>query len=444
MPHRFSVAITVSLSMVVAAGAASSPVTFNKDVLPILQEHCQSCHRPGQIAPMSFLTYEDARPWAKAMKVAVVTKKMPPWFADPKFGHFANDPTLQQNDIETIANWADNGAMAGDAKDAPKSVNWPRGGWEIEPDLIVKGPETAVPAHTKNDVVEWSYVTVPSGITEDTWVTSMQILPSEPPVTHHICVSFREHTPDVKYNEHVWVDRPRDESGSTLPSAVGFNSRIIPKSALSGSGGMEGCYVPGRVTQDYRIYGAGKLIKAGTDILFQLHYTPNGKAITDRPLVGFTVAKVPPQRQYVSFTTATPADPKVFAIPANDGNWESPAVERTFTEDVELVWMSPHMHLRGKDMTFRLVYPDSGTETVLSVPRYDFNWQLGYDLAKPLKVPKGTKLIVTAHFDNSINNRFNPDPNRTVYWGDMSWEEMMVPFFAVVVDRSVDPDSLTK
>jgi hypothetical protein len=156
----------------------------NKDVLPILEKNCQSCHRPGQVAPMSFLIYEGARPWAKAMKAAVRTRKMPPWFADARFGHFANDRSLDQSAIETIAQWADEGAPEGDAQDAPPPVKWPAEGWEIQPDLIVNGPVTAVPAHPNHNVIEWTYVTVPSGITQDTWITSMQIRPSEPAVTH--------------------------------------------------------------------------------------------------------------------------------------------------------------------------------------------------------------------------------------------------------------------
>ncbi len=426
------------------ASAAAAPVTFQKDVLPILQKNCQSCHRPGQVAPMSFLTYESARPWAKAMKVAVLTRKMPPWFADPKFGHFGNDRSLPQSDIETIAQWADGGAPEGDARDAPPPVQWPADGWEIQPDLVVNGPATQVPAHPKNNVIEWSYVTVPSGITKDTWITSMQIRPSEPSVTHHICVYFKPHTPDVEYNKPVWYDRPRDDSGAALESAAGINGRGIPQSITAGSNGIEGCYVPGQLSQDYRTHSAAKLVKAGTDIVFQLHYTPNGKDVIDQPRIGFTVAREEPKRVYVSFGISAPSDPKSFAIPPNNPNWESPPASVEFTQDADLVWMFPHMHVRGKDMTYRLVYPDGRSEIVLSVPHYDFNWQLGYDLARPVHVPKGTKLIVTAHYDNSVNNKFNPDPNRTVYYGDMTWEEMMFPFFSVVVDQGVDAKHLIR
>jgi len=438
-------ALIAGLMTGIAAFAGdSNTVTFNSDVLPILQKNCQSCHRPGQIAPMSFLTYENVRPWAKAMRTAVVTRKMPPWFADPQFGHFGNDRSLKQSEIDTIAKWVDAGVPEGDAKDAPPAVQWPAEGWEIQPDLIVNGPEFKVPANPKNNVIEWAYITVPSGITKDTWITSMQVRPSELAVTHHICVFFKPHTDDVKYNTPVWSDRPRDDSGSALAEAAGVNGRGIPRSITEGSNGIEGCYVPGQMMQDYRTQGAAKLIKAGTDIVFQVHYTPIGKEVTDRPRIGFTVAKAEPRRIYISLGISSPSDAKSFAIPPNTPDWESPPAEAEFTQDIDLVWMFPHMHVRGKDMTYRLVYPDGKSETILSVPRYDFNWQLGYDLAKPIHVPKGTRLVVTAHYDNSANNKFNPDPNRTVYYGDMTWEEMMFPFFSVVVDKGASSKSVIK
>jgi hypothetical protein len=444
MPMLKAAWVVTSVSLCAVFAASAAPVTFHKDVEPILQKNCQSCHRPGQIAPMSFLNYDSVRPWAKAIKVAVATKKMPPWFADPQFSHFANDRSLKTADIETIVNWVDAGSPEGSTKDAPPPVKWPAEGWDTTPDLVVNGPETVVPAHPKNNVIEWTYITVPSGITEDTWITSMEVRPSEPSVTHHICVYFKPHTADVKYNEPVWADRPRDENGAALASAAGVNGRGIPESVTAGSNGIEGCYVPGHSLEDYRVDGAAKLLKAGTDIVFQVHYTPNGKEVTDRPRIGFTVSKTPPERVYVSLGISSPSDAKSFAIPPNTENWESPPAVAEFTQDVELVWMFPHMHVRGKEMTYRLVYPDGKAETILSVPRYDFNWQLGYHLAQPIKVPKGTKLVVTAHFDNSVNNKFNPDPNKTVYYGDMTWEEMMFPFFSVVVDRNAESKRVIK
>lgn len=429
------------LAIVLFAGfaLAADPATFHKDVLPILQKNCQSCHRPGQIAPMSFLDYESTRPWARAMKAAVVTRKMPPWFADPQFGHFANDRSLKPREIEIISQWADAGAPAGDPKDAPMDVKWPADGWEIQPDLVINGPSYTVAAKPKADVIEWVFMTVPTGVTKDTWITSMEIRPSELAVTHHICVYFRPHTSDVEYSKPVWADRPRDEKGRALPSSAGINGRGIPRSITAGSNGIEGCYVPGQFVQDYRLHNSAKLLKAGTDLVFQLHYTPAGKDVVDRPRVGFTVAKEAPARTFVTLGMSSPSDAASFAIPPNNANWESPPAEAEFLEDAELVNMFPHMHVRGKDMTYTLIYPDGRKETLLNVPRYDFNWQLVYDLATPVKVPKGTRLLVTAHFDNSANNKFNPDPGATVYYGDMTWEEMMFPFYSVVVDKKVDP-----
>ena len=416
----------------------SSPaVTFNKDVLPILQRNCQTCHRPGQVAPMSFLTYQSTRPWAKAMKAAVAARKMPPWFADPQVGHFSNDRSLKPSEIDTIAKWADGGAAEGDAKDAPPPVEWPEG-WQIQPDIIVKGPATEVPAHPKNKVIEWIAVVVPSGFTKDTWVTSVQIKPEYPAVTHHICLGFSPHTPDVQYFVPEWQDKERGEDGSALPDkgpTFGrFNGRIRSMA--------EDCYLPGNIAADYRGVNAAKLVPAGSDIVLNLHYTPNGTAVTDHVQIGFTVAKEPPERRYVSFSSSAPTNPKLFAIPPNDPNWQSPPAEVVFDQDVELVYMMPHMHVRGKDMTYTLEYPDGRKEVVLNVPHYDFNWQLGYDTS--IKVPKGTKLRVDAHFDNSPNNKFNPDPNKTVYYGEMTWEEMMFPFFGVVVDKNVDPKKVMK
>ena len=422
------------------AGQEITSVTFTKDVLPILQKHCQTCHRPAQIAPMSFMTYAETRPWARAMKQAVLSRKMPPWFADPLHGRFKNDLSLLPDDIETISRWVDSGAPEGTASDAPAPRSWPEDGWDIPPDVIVNGPAFPVPARTKNNVIEWTYITVPSGFKQDTWVTSMEIRPSQPSVTHHICVYFRPHTPEVMYNYPRSVNQPRDDTGNILPAAAGVARR--PTSITAGSNGIEGCYVPGRASEDYRRYNAGKLIPAGTDIVFQVHYTPNSTAVTDRPRIGFTVAKTPPQRRYVTLQIAPPSDANSFAIPPNHANWKSPSAEATFRMDADLVWMSPHMHVRGKDMTYQLVYSGGRTETILSVPRYDFNWQLGYELAEPIRVAKGTDIVVTAHYDNSMNNKFNPDPNRTVYYGEMVWEEMMHAFFSVVVPKEVHPGTI--
>jgi len=447
---------------VMAADVSSSAPTFHKDVLPILQKRCQTCHRPGNIAPMSFLTYESTRPWAKAMKTAVVTRKMPPWSADPQYGHFSNDPSLTQSEIDTITKWADGGALPGNEKDAPPGIQWPANGWTTQPDIVLKGVPYTVPAHSKNDVVEWMTLTTPSGLTKDTWVTSVEIKPSELSVTHHICISFVPHRPNVNYNTLLWVDKQRDDAGVevapserkfALPTADGkgieLPARVRQTAGANTSeegGGRVGigftCYVPGRALSDFRPFHAALLVPAGYDLNWTIHYTPSGTARTDRPEIGLTVAQTEPEHLLIESFGGT--DPSKFAIPPNDPNYAPAPSEATFLTDAELVWMSPHMHLRGKDMTYKLIFPDGREQTVLNVPRYDFNWQLGYDLAQPIKIPKGTKLIVSGHYDNSTNNKFNPDPSRTVYQGNMTWEEMFAPFFAITVDKSVSPGKALK
>jgi hypothetical protein len=387
---------------------------------------------------MSFLTYEQTRPWAKAIREAVLLRKMPPWFADPGHGHFTNDRSLRQSEIDTLEKWADSGALEGDRQDAPRAINWPDG-WVIQPDVIVQGSAVDVPAKTKNNVVEWMDVVVPSGFKTDTWVTSVQIKPKYPEVTHHICIrGYIPHTPDVEYNVPLWSDKERDEDGSAIPEK-GPTTGGIKKFPVQRGGD---CYVPGNPAGDYRSFGAAKLVPADSDIVLSLHYTPNGTAVRDEVQIGYTVLKEPPKRQYVTFNPSASRDPKLFAIPPRDPNWKSPPVDVTFLTDAELVYMMPHMHSRGKDMTYTVEFADGRKEIVLDVPRYDFNWQLGYHTS--IQVPKGSKLHVDAHYDNSHNNRSNPNPDRTVYYGEMTWEEMMMPFFGVVVDAGVPPGEIIK
>jgi hypothetical protein len=431
-PLRVASALVATMACAGLALAAESDVTFHKDIEPILQRNCQTCHRPGQMAPMSFLTYESVRPWAKAIKMATMTRKMPPWFADASYGHISNDRSLKQAEIDRIAAWVDAGAPEGDPKDAPAAVKWPEG-WVIQPDIILDGPVTEIPAAPKNNVFEWMVVTIPSNFTQDTWVTSVQIKPEHPEVTHHMCLGFNPHMPDTKYYDATWIDRIRDEEGAAIPEKGPTSG-----GQASGSSTAEDCWVPGQVAADYRAFNAAKLVPAGSDITMNLHYTPNGKAITDHVKIGLTVSKEPPARRYVPLAVSAPRDAKQFAIPPGNPNWQSPPAEATFLQDAELVFMFPHMHYRGKDMTYTLEYPDGRKEVVLSVPHYDFNWQLGYQTS--INVPKGTKLRVDAHYDNSVNNRFNPNPNRIVYYGDMTWEEMMLGFFGVVVDKDNTAD----
>jgi len=420
---------------------APSPATFNKDVFPILQAHCQTCHRPGQIAPMSFLTYQSTRPWAKAIKAAVSSRKMPPWFADPQYGHFSNDRSLKQSEIETLTSWVDGGALEGNAGEAPAPVHWPEDGWEIKPDVVIKGPDFHVPA---KGLIEWTWIVVPSGFTKDTWITSIEIRPSDLSVTHHICLSAKQHTPETEYNVPVWDDKPRGQDGLEAPHPKGEARPRSKVSKVTAGSYMQMCYVPGMPTMDFRPLNAGKLIPAGTDLIFVFHYTPNGKELDAHVQVGFTVAKEPPQRKFVTVAGSSVTDSDSFAIPPDAPNWESPPMVVNFLEDAQLVWMMPHMHLRGKDMKYQVNFPDGKSEVELSVPHYDFNWQLGYEVATPINLPKGTRMTATAHYDNSANNKYNPNPKQTVYYGDMTWEEMMAPFFGVLVDPQIDDKKVFK
>ncbi|HEY6305347.1 MAG TPA: thiol-disulfide isomerase [Candidatus Angelobacter sp.] len=431
-----------------AADIPSTPVTFNKDVLPILQNNCQSCHRPNQIAPMSFLTYQDVRPWAAAMKTAVLTKQMPPWFADPRYGHFSNERKLSETDIKTLVRWADAGAPEGDAKDKPAPREFAAEGWTIKPDLVFAMPKPyEVPPE---GVIEYTYIVIPTGFTKDTWVTAAEVLPGNRQVMHHVIAFVRppgsQWLKDAKPGEpFVPVIHKRDANGA----GIGTDPRSPDPQQRSQQQQQQGAaaaneflvaYVPGIQPQVFNLTGnSAKLIPAGSDIVLQMHYTPNGKPGTDVTKVGLALAKETPKFRYLTIGAST----FQFAIPANDPNYEVHS-QVTFEQDAQLVWLQPHMHLRGKDFEYRLVFPTGETDTALRVPNYSFSWQLGYDEAKPVALPKGTRMECTAHFDNSLNNPANPNPNVVVKWGDQSWEEMMIGWFGVVVDANADPAKVVK
>jgi hypothetical protein len=459
----------LAVAVTVQGGDQSSPVTFTKDVLPILQKNCQNCHRPGQVAPMSLTTYKETRPWAKAIKAAVTLRKMPPWFADPKYGHFTNDRSLNQSEIDTLVKWADSGAAEGDPKDAPAPVQWPTGGWGIQPEVVVDLPPHEVPG---KGILEWELIALPSPFKEDTWVTSMEILPGDPSVVHHICFSFEKHKPTTVYNRYEWVQVPRDETGNPTPGNTGFGelpemiiaTRDVGSTEVKLTHGrptlrqnLDFCYLPGNTYDDYRIWNAGKLVPAGSDIIVSLHYTANGSTVVDRSKIGFTVAKTPPSKKFVvqgagedtPVIVPTPTTAKAvfasaynpaFAIPPNADNYAAPPMDVTFFRDAEIVRLRPHAHVRGKSARYTLVYPDGREEVVLNVPRYDFNWQLSYGTS--LKVPKGSHLRFEFNYDNSANNKYNPDPSRWVYQGFQSWEEMMAPNLGFLLDRDADVGGL--
>jgi hypothetical protein len=438
--------LSLSCVAIAAAATSSDPATFNKDVLPVLQKNCQSCHRPGEVAPMSFLTYQETRPWAKAMKAAVLSRKMPPWFADAQYGHFQNERRLAEAEIKALVSWADSGAPEGDAKDKPASLQFTEG-WNIKPDLTVEMPAPfEVPA---SGIVEYQYIVVPTHFDKDVWVTAAEVRPGNRAVMHHVIIYVRPpgsaYLKDAKPGiPFVPVTPERDANGAAIRRASQDRPRAGGGGRGQAGGSMAGvelltAYVPGLREQrfDSPVADAAKLVPAGSDLVFQLHYTTNGKPATDQTKVGLTLATKPPKYRF--FTSN--ATQQQFEIPPNDPNYETQSMV-TINEPAKLVWLLPHMHVRGKDFLYKVAYPSGETETLLSVPKYDFNWQIGYIEAQPIALPKGTRIECTAHHDNSVNNPANPNPNVSVRWGDQTWEEMMMGFFSLVVDANVQPQDV--
>jgi hypothetical protein len=412
-----------------AAATAPSHVTFYKDVLPVLQKNCQGCHRPGEAAPMSFLTYDQTRPWAKAMKQAVLTKQMPPWFADAHFGKFSNDRTMSQADVDTLASWADTGAKAGDPKDGPKPIDFVEG-WRIgKPDVVFEMQQAFnVPA---SGTIDYQYIVIPTNFKEDTYVQVAEARPGNPALVHHIIAFIREPgnpwlkdaQPGVPFvpKNHVRTENQNPDQRRKAEQQAGGG---IGDNWLAG-------YAPGVVPYPMPP-GEAKLVKAGSDIVVQMHYTANGKPGTDISRIGLILSKEKPEAKVLTLPIGTTD----FAIPPGDSNYEVKAKMKV-QRDVTVVSLLPHMHFRGKSFEYKVTYPSGESETLLSVPHYDFNWQLTYELEKPKVLPKGTLIELTAHYDNSANNKYNPDPSKTVYFGEQTWEEMMFGFFEVSVPMNV-------
>jgi mono/diheme cytochrome c family protein len=416
-------------ALTVAANAAE--VTFNRDILPILQDNCQTCHRPGDIGPMPLLTYEGTRPWAKSIKTAVVSRKMPPWFADPQYGHFANNRRMKDADIEKIVAWVDSGAPEGNAKDKPAPRQW-TDGWIVKPDVVfqMQKPYTVPVTGT----IEYTYFVIPTGFKEDTWVIDAEVRPGDRSVVHHASVHVRppgsQWMKDAKPGE-PYVPPKGAKSGPPPKDANGNPVNVSNEWFLG--------YVPG-VHGEYfdKDHSAAKLIPAGSDLVFEIHYTANGKAPgVDQTKVGFVLAKTLPSKRLLTVPVADMG----FTIPPGDSNYGSHATA-TFDKPVQLVYSQPHMHLRGKAMDIKLVYPTGESEMLVSVPHYDFNWQIIYYQDKPLQIPKGTRVELDSHWDNSANNKYNPDPKATVRWGDQSWEEMNFAWIGVIADKDDTLDNV--
>lgn len=397
----------------------SSTPTFYKDVLPILQDHCQRCHRPGEIAPMSLVTYEQARPWARSLAHAVETRMMPPWFADPRFGRFADDPSLTGQQINAILTWSAAGAPAGDPRDAPPPKQWTEG-WNIErPDLVLKMPK---PVHIPADgEIEYTYEIVPTHFSEDRWVRMSEFRPGSPAHIHHAVIYIRP--PDSEWLRHAPLGEPFTASTLKDPTEQ--------RQAHETTSDLLLVYAPGS-SPDQWPEGMAKFVPAGSDLVFQMHYTANGNAAEDQTSIGMVFSKAPPKQRVITLQLNNHA----LIIPpgADDFRVE---VQGTLPNDATLLSLFPHMHLRGKRFEYDIVHNDGTVETLLRV-NYHFHWQLSYRLAEPRLLKAGTKLRAVAWYDNSKNNPHNPDPTKTVTWGDQTSDEMMVGFFDVAVPAAMD------
>jgi hypothetical protein len=401
--------------------AQSEPPTFHRDILPILQANCQSCHRPGEVAPMPLLTYEQARPWARAIRAAVQSRKMPPWFAEPGYNHLANERRLSDRDIATITAWADGGAPAGRESDAPPPLRF-NDGWNIAPDVVVTMPKPfQLPA---SGTVNYKYVVVDTNFAEDMWIVAAEMRPGNPKVLHH---------------GKVWVRPPGSRWMAKAVPGEAYETQshrdIMGSNTIEEGNDILGKFNPGLGAQRFDMDGAAKFVPKGSDLVFELHYTPSGEATSDASTVGLVLAKAAPRTRYFFHAGPTAMN---LAIPPGDPKAEVVS-ELTFGEDARLVYAQPHMHLRGRDFELRVVSPARQITTVLK-GTWNFDWQLGYQFAEPIPLASGSKLQLITHFDNSAANRFNPDPTKKVLWGPQNWDEMSNCFIGVLFPTATAPE----
>ena len=397
-------------------------VTYCKHVARILQDHCQTCHRPGEIAPFKLMTYSDASVWSEAIREAVTEQRMPPWHADPSHGRFANDRRPSDADRRTLLAWIDQGCAEGDVADLPPPRHYTPG-WGIGPpdEIITVNKEISVLAQAPRGGVPYKYVLAGKPFAEDRWVKAAEVRPGNRGLVHHI---------------NVYILRPGRKKlpeGDKLDERLGKELFEDPSADKLGDIPELASYTPGDQLFELRP-GMAKRIPKGSQLVFEMHFVPNGKAQTDRSSIGLIYAKQPPRHEVFGGLAVNWA----FLIPPGAANYSVTAISR-FDQDSVLLSLSPHMHLRGKSFEFCLVLPDGKRETLLSVPKYDFNWQTNYILAEPRRVPKGSKLECIAHFDNSSANPNNPNPRSFVIWGDQTWDEMMLGYFDYYHADAVKP-----
>ncbi|MEX0703714.1 MAG: redoxin domain-containing protein [Planctomycetales bacterium] len=375
-------------------------VTYSNQIARILQKNCVECHRAGEIAPFELTEYEEVAGWAEMILEVVEEGRMPPWHASPEFGHFANARRLTDDEKRLIRDWVAAGAPAGDPADLPAPREFVTG-WQLSraPDVVIAMSEKPyqVPAE---GTVRYQYFTVDPGFTEDQWIQAAEVQPGNRAVVHHVLLAVR--TPSGQ----------RDR----------------------GPGEFLTAYVPGLRFGEYPP-GMAKRVPAGSKLLFQVHYTPNGSPQEDVSRVGLIFAD---EKQLTHRVVTTLAVQPRLDIPPGEGNYRTEATSQAARTDVLLLGMSPHMHLRGKSFRYEAVYPDRRRETLLDVPAYDFNWQTSYRLVEPLSLPAGTRMHCVAHFDNSADNLANPDPAQRVRWGDQTWEEMMIGYFDIAIPLAAE------
>jgi hypothetical protein len=414
-----------------ATADATKEVTYNRDVAPILFKNCVVCHRENDIAPMSLMTYKDTRPWARMVRDAVVQRKMPPWHSDPKVGDYLNDPRLSDTDIATIDAWVRTGTKEGDPKELPAPPQF-AGGWHIKPDVVLTIPEHLVPGAHEDD---YEYIYVPTNFTEDKWVQSAEVMPGDRRVVHHATVSVIAADKVAKKEEEnlsaeAGVDKYHYRTGRVLH--LRRDAPVVDDGCASPDGGavpgdssgylniVPGIYLPGHMAET-RPPGYALRIPAGSYLQFQVHYSNHtGEDVKDRTSIGLVFSREPVKHEIAQYEIWN----SLFLIPPGD---DSHRVTSCFTlpKDLMALAYTAHMHFRGKSMTTEAIYPDGRHEVILNVPHYDFRWQEIYFLKHQFLMPKGTKLVTTAYFDNSLNNPQNPDPTKAIRWGEPSDEEMM-------------------
>ena len=381
---------------------ANSPVTWSEHIAPIFQRRCQACHRQGQIAPFPLMSYDDVRGWEAMIREVIELGRMPPWHADAPRGQFANDARLTDEEKLQIFTWIEHGAPEGDPSKAPPPAKF-TDGWQIpEPDVVFHMSPTPfdVPAE---GVVEYQYFVVDPGFREDRWVRAAEARPGNRAVVHHVNVFVLLPEMGLDLSRQELADRWELQSQMLCGFVPGTRPVVFPPDTA-------------------------KLIPAGARLVFQLHYTPNGTPQQDRSYVGLCFTDASQVRHRVQ---TVPAMNCWFEIPPHAADYQVD-LWHTLHEDVLVLSFLPHMHLRGKSFRYEAHYPDGRQEVLLNVPRYDFNWQNTYVLARPKRLPAGTRVRCVATFDNSADNLSNPDPSASVRWGDQTWDEMMIGYFDIV------------